>query len=131
MRKILPHGEIRIISDGYFHQITDIFSCQIFLQPLAALQHGEEFFWQSLRELYAPDDVLEEASAARYQMLPKNSKLRYQKELETFTSEWKPVSESEMNERETFTHWKMFDHNLLSRREEWSTFSLRLLSDII
>jgi hypothetical protein len=26
-------------------------------------------------------DVLEEASAARYQMLPKKSKLRYQKEL--------------------------------------------------
>jgi hypothetical protein len=34
-------------------------------------------------ELYVPDDVLEEASAARYQMLPKKSKLRYQKELKT------------------------------------------------
>jgi hypothetical protein len=33
--------------------------------------------------LYVPDDVLEEASAARYQMLQKKkSKLRYQKELE-------------------------------------------------
>jgi hypothetical protein len=51
-------------------------------------------------ELYAPDDVLEGASAARYQMLPKKSKLHYQKELEKFT-----VSESEVNERETFTHW--------------------------
>jgi hypothetical protein len=27
------------------------------------------------------DDVLEEATAAMYQMLPKKSKLRYQKEL--------------------------------------------------
>jgi hypothetical protein len=34
-------------------------------------------------ELYVPDEVLEEASAARYQMLPKKSKLRYQKELKT------------------------------------------------
>jgi hypothetical protein len=43
---------------------------------------------------YVPDDVLEEASAASYQMLPKKkSKLRYQKELEKFTSEWKSVSE--------------------------------------
>jgi hypothetical protein len=32
--------------------------------------------------IYVPDDVLEETSAARYQMLPKKSKLRYQKELE-------------------------------------------------
>jgi hypothetical protein len=40
-------------------------------------------------ELYVPvpDDVLEEASAARYQMLPKKSKLRYQQELEKITSE--------------------------------------------
>jgi hypothetical protein len=38
-------------------------------------------------ELYVPDDVLEKASAARYQMLPKKSKLRYQKELEKFLSE--------------------------------------------
>jgi hypothetical protein len=30
---------------------------------------------------------------ARYQMLPKKSKLRYQKQLEKFTREWKPVSE--------------------------------------
>jgi ribosomal protein L15 len=50
----------------------------------------------------------------RYRRLPKKSKLRYQKELEKFTSEWKPVSEnserktmseSEVIERETFTHW--------------------------
>jgi hypothetical protein len=38
-------------------------------------------------ELCVPEDVLEEASASRYQMLPKKSKLRYQKELEKFTSE--------------------------------------------
>jgi hypothetical protein len=37
-------------------------------------------------------DVLE-ASAARYQMLPKKD------------SERKTMSESEVNERETFTHW--------------------------
>jgi hypothetical protein len=29
-------------------------------------------------ELYVPDDVLEEVGAARYQMFPKRSKLRYQ-----------------------------------------------------
>jgi hypothetical protein len=29
-------------------------------------------------ELYVPDDVLEEASAVRYQMLPKKSKLHYE-----------------------------------------------------
>jgi hypothetical protein len=34
-----------------------------------------------------PDDVLEEATAARYQILPKKSKLRYQNELEKITSE--------------------------------------------
>jgi hypothetical protein len=38
-------------------------------------------------ELYVPDDVLEESIAARYQMLPKKSKLRNQKELEKFTNE--------------------------------------------
>jgi hypothetical protein len=43
----------------------------------------------------SPDDVLEERSAARYEMLPKKSKLRYQKELEKFTREWKPVSEKQ------------------------------------
>jgi hypothetical protein len=42
---------------------------------------------------YVSDGVLEEASAARYQMLPKKSKLRYQKELGKFTSERKQVSE--------------------------------------
>jgi hypothetical protein len=31
--------------------------------------------------IYVPDDVLEQAITARYQMLPKKSKLRYQKEL--------------------------------------------------
>jgi hypothetical protein len=37
-------------------------------------------------ELYVPDNVLEEASAASYQMMPKKSKLRFQ-DLEKFTSE--------------------------------------------
>jgi hypothetical protein len=61
-------------------------------------------------ELYVPDDILEEASAASYQMLPKKSKLRCQKELEKFTREQKSrvkdskrktMSESEVN-RVTF-----------------------------
>jgi hypothetical protein len=38
-------------------------------------------------------------------MLAKKSKSGYQKELEKFTNELKPVSESEVNERETSTHW--------------------------
>jgi hypothetical protein len=36
-------------------------------------------------EFCVPDDVLEEASAAKYQMVPTKLKLRYQKELEIFT----------------------------------------------
>ncbi|KAH0818262.1 hypothetical protein GEV33_004529 [Tenebrio molitor] len=36
-------------------------------------------------EFCVPDDVLEEANAAKYQMVPTKSKLRYQKELEIFT----------------------------------------------
>jgi hypothetical protein len=36
-------------------------------------------------EFCVPDDVLEEASAAKYQMVPTKSKLRYPKELEIFT----------------------------------------------
>jgi hypothetical protein len=36
-------------------------------------------------EFCVPDDVLEEASAAKYQMVPTKSKLGYQKELEIFT----------------------------------------------
>jgi hypothetical protein len=31
------------------------------------------------------EDILEEANAAKYQMMPRKSKLRYQKELEIFT----------------------------------------------
>jgi hypothetical protein len=41
--------------------------------------HVVEIVEMDDEELYVPDDVLEEASAARYQMLPKQSKLRYQK----------------------------------------------------
>jgi hypothetical protein len=37
-----------------------------------------------VEEFYVPD-VLEEARAAKYQMVPTKSKLRYQKELEIFT----------------------------------------------
>jgi hypothetical protein len=33
-------------------------------------------------ELYVPDDILEDASASRYQMLTKKSKLRNKKEVE-------------------------------------------------
>jgi hypothetical protein len=40
--------------------------------------------WMDDEELYVPDDALGEASAARYQMLSKKSKLRCQKELEIF-----------------------------------------------
>jgi hypothetical protein len=36
-------------------------------------------------EFSVSDDVLEEASTAKYQMVPTKSKLRYQKELEIFT----------------------------------------------
>jgi hypothetical protein len=36
-------------------------------------------------EFCVSDDVLEEASTAKYQMVPTKSKLRYQKELEIFT----------------------------------------------
>jgi hypothetical protein len=49
--------------------------------------HVVEIVEMDDEELYVPDDVLEKASAARYQMLPKKSKLRYQKELEKFLSE--------------------------------------------
>jgi hypothetical protein len=35
-----------------------------------------------MKELYVPDDVLEEQSAARYQVLRKKSKLCYQKGME-------------------------------------------------
>jgi hypothetical protein len=58
-------------------------------------------------------DILDEASAARYQMLPKKSKFHYQKELGKLCvnenqwvkdSERKTMSESEVNERETFTY---------------------------
>jgi hypothetical protein len=41
--------------------------------------------WMLKNYTYVPDDVLEEASAAKYQMVPTISKLRYQKELEIFT----------------------------------------------
>jgi hypothetical protein len=41
--------------------------------------------WMMKSYTYVSDDVLEEVSAARYQILPKKSKLRYQKELEKFT----------------------------------------------
>jgi hypothetical protein len=55
--------------------------------------HVVEIVEMDDEEVYVADDVLEEASATRYQMLPNKSKLRYQKELETFRSERKAVSE--------------------------------------
>jgi hypothetical protein len=62
-------------------------------------------------ELYVPDDVLGEASAARYQMLSKKSKLRCQEELEKIKKimrEWKPVSERQ---------WAKNDERKWSERE--------------
>jgi hypothetical protein len=55
--------------------------------------HVVEIVEMDDEEVYVADDVLEEASATRYQMLPNKSKLRYQKELEKFRSERKSVSE--------------------------------------
>jgi hypothetical protein len=49
--------------------------------------HVVEIMEMDDEELYVPDDVLQEASAARYQTLPKRSKLRYQKKLEKCTIE--------------------------------------------
>jgi hypothetical protein len=48
--------------------------------------HVVEIVKMDNEELYVPDDVLEEASVTRYQMLPKKSKLLYQRELKKFTS---------------------------------------------
>jgi hypothetical protein len=39
--------------------------------------HVVEIVEMDDEELYVPDDVLEEASAAKYQILPKKTKLRY------------------------------------------------------
>jgi hypothetical protein len=39
----------------------------------------------NVEEFYVPGDVLDEASAAKYQMMSRKSKLRYQKELKIFT----------------------------------------------
>jgi hypothetical protein len=47
-------------------------------------------------ELYVPDDVLEEASDAKYQMLLTKSKLRYQKEFTQWQSE-KRIKEIDEN----------------------------------
>jgi hypothetical protein len=67
-------------------------------------------------ELCVPEDVLEEASASRYQMLPKKSQLRYRKELEKFTSGLKPVSESEVNENINIHPLVTTDTDSLSRK---------------
>jgi hypothetical protein len=42
--------------------------------------HVVEIVEMDDEELHVPDDVLEEASAAKYQILPKKTKLRYQSE---------------------------------------------------
>jgi hypothetical protein len=44
--------------------------------------HVEEIVEMDDGELYVLDDILEEASASRYQMLTKKLKLRNQKEVE-------------------------------------------------
>jgi hypothetical protein len=52
-----------------------------------------------LKNSIVPEDVLEEASAAKYQMMPTKSELRYQKELEIFT-QWqteKRIKEKDEN----------------------------------
>jgi hypothetical protein len=56
--------------------------------------HGVEIVEMDDEEVYVPDDVLEEASAARYQILSKNQNY----------SDRKTVSESDVNERETNLH---------------------------
>jgi hypothetical protein len=69
--------------------------------------HVMEIVEMDDEELYIPDDVLEDASAARYLMLPKKSKYVIRKNWKIYErvkdSERKAMSEPEMNERETFT----------------------------
>jgi hypothetical protein len=60
-------------------------------------------------ELYVPDDVLEESNVASCQMLPKKIKITLSERIGKIyewvkTSERKTMSESEVNERESFTH---------------------------
>ncbi|KAJ3616794.1 hypothetical protein MTP99_011318 [Tenebrio molitor] len=64
---------------AYFHELS---RRNIAPLPLIIMDHVVEM---DDEEFCVPDDVLEEASAAKYQMVPTKSKLRYQKELEIFT----------------------------------------------
>jgi hypothetical protein len=54
--------------------------------------------------LYVPDDVLEEASSARYQMLPKDQNYVIKKKLEKFTSDRVKDSERKWSERKGNLH---------------------------
>jgi hypothetical protein len=71
--------------------------------------HVVEIVERDDEELHVPDDVLEDRKkqAARGSKCCLENKnyviiLFYER---MKTSEWKTVSESEVNERETFTHW--------------------------
>jgi hypothetical protein len=82
-------------------------------------------------ELYVFDDVLTEASAARYQLLPKKSKLRYQKEFKKFTSEWKPVSERQWakNDEGKWSEGKRKLHPLVT--EDTNSYSRAVSNEYI
>jgi hypothetical protein len=57
-------------------------------------------------EFNVPEGVLEEASAAKYQMMPTKSELRYQKELQIFT-QWqteKRIKEKDENVMASFKY---------------------------
>jgi hypothetical protein len=65
--------------------------------------------------LYVPDDVPEEASAARYEMLPKKSKLTLSERIGKIY-EWMKTSERKWSERKRNLHPLVTtDTDLLSR----------------
>jgi hypothetical protein len=69
-------------------------------------------------ELYLPDDVLEEASAARYQM-PKKIKIMWLKrcaKIYTIMREWKPVTEKQWakNDEQKWSERKRNLHPLVT-----------------
>jgi uncharacterized protein YvpB len=70
--------------------------------------HVVEIVEMDDEELYVSDYVLEEASAARYQMLPKKPKLRIRKNLQTEKNEWVKDSERKWSE------WKINLHPLIT-----------------
>jgi hypothetical protein len=54
---------------------------------VAKIKYNAEIVEMDDEELYIPDDVLKEATAAGYQIFSKKSELCFQKKLEKFTSE--------------------------------------------